>query len=112
MPRALSLVACVLLHAVLVEVSAPAVVDDDGRETLDLEAANRFRAEVLVGHHLELLHEARKHRPGAADGAEVHALVPGEGVLHRLRAGAFADRALETEGEKAGGELVHAAPRR
>src|SRR5262245_40035478 len=108
MRRALSLVACVLLDAVLVEIAAVAVVDDDGRETLDLEAADRFRAEVLVGHHLELLHEAREHRAGAADGAEVHTLVPGEGVLHRLRAGALADRALETEREEAGGERVHA----
>src|SRR4030095_15764431 len=60
MRRALSLVACVLLDAVLVEVSAPAVVDDDGREALDLEAADRFRAEVLVRHPLERLHEARE----------------------------------------------------
>src|SRR5262245_38375555 len=63
------LVARELLDAVLVEIATVAVVDHDGRETLHLEAADGLGAEVVVGHDLDLLDEAREHRARAADGA-------------------------------------------
>src|SRR6266850_1755777 len=102
----------VLLLSVLVEVAPVAVVDDDGRERLDLEPPDRLRAQVLVGHELRLRDVPREHRPGAADGAEVHALVLAQRVLHRLAAIALAHRGLEPELEQRRRELVHPAGRR
>ena len=75
----------------LVKVAAVAVVDDDGRETLDLEPPDRLGAEVLVGHDLELPDESREHGAGAAEGAEVGRLVPAEGVLDGLGPHALAE---------------------
>src|SRR5258705_2219019 len=105
------LVPRVLLHAVLVEISAMAVVDDDGRKPLDLEAADRFGTEIFIGHHFEFLHEGREHRPRSADGAEVDGLVLLEGILDGLGACALAQRSLQPEGEEPRGELVHAPAR-
>src|SRR5215831_2153177 len=97
------------LDAVLIEIAAVAVVDDDGREPLDLEAANGFRAQIFVGYDFHALHEARKQSPGAADGAEVDAFVLLEGVLDRLRARALAHGGLEAQLDQRRRELVHAA---
>src|SRR5258706_15317799 len=58
----------VLLLPVLVEVAAVTVVDDDGREGLDLQPPDRLGAEVLVGHELRLRDVLREHGAGAADG--------------------------------------------
>src|SRR5215831_18193111 len=96
------------LDAVLIEIAAVAVVDDDGRESLDFEPANGFRAQILVGHDFHALHEAREQSPCPADGAEVDAFILLEGVLHRLRARALAHGGLEPELEQCRRELVHA----
>src|SRR4029453_983375 len=105
------LVPRVLLHAVQVEIAPVTVVDDHGREPLDLEPADRFGAEILVGDHLELLHESREYGPRPADGAEVDALVLPESILDGLGARTLADGALQAELEELGGELVHAPAR-
>src|SRR5512145_849657 len=42
-----------LLLPVLVQVTAVAIVEDDGRERLDLQSSDRFGAEILVGDDLE-----------------------------------------------------------
>src|SRR3989454_3766848 len=102
---------CVLprvrLHPVLVEGAAVGVVDYHHREVFHLQATDGLRPQFRVGDDLELLHEAREHRARAADRAEVHGLVQLEGLLDRLGARALADRALETELEERGRELVH-----
>src|SRR5215813_958555 len=97
----------VLPDAVLVEIAAVAVVDDDGREALDLEPADGLCAQVLVGHHLELLDECGEHGARATDGPEVDGLVLAQSVLHRLRTCTLADRALQAERQELRGELVH-----
>src|SRR5467141_1397484 len=96
-PGCSCLVPRVGLHAVLIEIATVAVVDDDGRESLDLQAPDRLRAEVLVRDDLDALDEPRQHRAGTADGAEVDALVLPECVLDRLRARALAHGGLEPE---------------
>src|SRR4029453_9776084 len=70
------LVPRVLLHAVQVEIATVTVVDDHGREPLDLEPADRFGAEILVGDHLELLHESREYGPRPADRGSVRGRRP------------------------------------
>src|SRR5262245_13173818 len=91
-----------------VEIPAVAVVDDNGREVLDRQPADRLRAKVVVGDHLDLLHELGKNGAGAADGAEVDAFVLLEGVLDGLGAGPLADGALQSEAEQPRRVLVHA----
>src|SRR5256885_2850958 len=111
-PPAGRLLPRVLLLAVLVEVAAVAVVDDDRRERLHLEPADRFRAEILVGNELGRLDVPREQRAGAADGAEVHAAILAQRLLHRLAAIALAHRALEPQLQQRRRELVHPARRR
>src|SRR6266511_5781834 len=96
-----------LLYAVLIEIAAVAVIEHGGRKALDLEPADGLGAEILVGHHVELLDEAREHGPGPADGAEVHRLVLLERGLDGLGARALAQGPLEAQGEERGCELVH-----
>src|SRR5437879_12273360 len=93
------------LHALLVEVTAVAVVDDERRKALDLEPSDRLGAQVLVRDDLELLHELRQHRARAPDRAEVDRLVPLQGVPDALGARALADRRFEAEREQPGCEL-------
>src|SRR4029453_5524709 len=85
------LVPRVLLHAVLVEIAAMAVVDDDGRKILDPEPADLFGTEIFIGHDFELPHEGREYRPRSADGAEVDGLVLLEGILDGLGPRTLAD---------------------
>ena len=70
-----------LLHQLGVEVVALVVVDDEGREVLDLDAPDRLHAELRVLLHLDLLDAVlREARGGAADRAEVEAAVLLAGV--------------------------------
>src|SRR5262249_62371893 len=87
----------VRLLAVLIEITAVAVVDHDGGKAFHLEASDGLGAEVLVGDDLGLLHVARQHGAGATDGSHVDAFVLLERVLHRLAPMALAERALEAE---------------
>src|SRR4029077_16948931 len=76
---------CVLprerLDAVLVDIAAVAIVDDDRGKALDLEAADRLGPQIFVGDDRERLDELREPRPGPADRAEVDAPVLLERVL-------------------------------
>src|SRR2546428_3612814 len=45
-------------HSLRIKIAAVAIVDDDDREVLDLEPADRLGPQILVRHDLELRHEA------------------------------------------------------
>src|SRR5262245_2861999 len=75
----------IFLGPILIEIAAVTVVDDDRREIIDLEPADRLRAQILVRDELHALDEPGQHRPGAADRAEVHTGVLAQSGFHLLR---------------------------
>src|SRR3954471_13027621 len=71
----------------LEEVVALVVDDDEGRKILDLDAPDRFHAELGIFHHLDLLDAVLgKVGRGTADRAEIEAAVLLAGLAHRHRA--------------------------
>src|SRR5262249_270606 len=87
-------------HSFLVKVAALPIVDPDGREVLHLDAANRFRPEVLVRHDLDLGDEAGQNGAGATDRPEVHRLVAHQRLLDVIGAVPLTHRALEPQLEQ------------
>src|SRR6266478_6096573 len=71
----------------LEEVVAFVVDHDEGGEILDLDAPDRFHAELGIFHHLDLLDAVLgKVRRSSADRAEIEAAVLLAGLAHRDRA--------------------------
>ena len=87
----------VLRFALLQEVVSAAVVHDDRREAFDLEAPNRFGAEILECDDGRRLDVAIQECARAANRDAVDRVVPLDGVAHDRAAAALADDSLEPE---------------
>src|ERR1700710_1842135 len=71
----------------LEEIIALVVDDDEGWKILDLDAPDRFHAELGIFHHLDLLDAVLGEIcRGTADRAEIEAAVLLAGLAHRDRA--------------------------
>ena len=95
--------------ALLVQVAAVAVVDDDGGEVDDLQAGHRLGAELGLGDDLVADDALGEQGAGAAGGGEVHGGVVLHGLLDLGRAQALADHAFEAVPHEQRRVGVHAA---